>query len=80
MGFLGALRGIWGYVVIFRAAVSVFLFAGTLPDISSVSLGISTAVFWTPLGPYANVLGSVDGLSTGAAGAALDPIHIIKFS
>jgi hypothetical protein len=24
------LRGIWGYVVIFRAAVSVFLFAGVL--------------------------------------------------
>ena len=79
MGFLGALRGIWGYVVIFRAAVSVFLFAGALADISSFSLGISTAVFSTPLGPYANVLGSVDGLSTGGAGAALDPIHMLRF-
>jgi hypothetical protein len=28
MGFLGALRGIWDYVVIFRAAASVFFFLG----------------------------------------------------
>lgn len=63
--------------MIFRAAVSVFLFAGALPDISLLSLGISTAVFSTPLGPYANALGSVDALSTGGAAGALDPIHII---
>lgn len=59
--------------------MSVFLFAGALADISSLSLGISTAVFSTPLGPYANVLGSVDGLSTGAGAAALDPMHMFKF-
>ena len=83
MGFLGALRGIWDYVVIFRAAASVFFFLGIPGGLGSgaafLSLGISMAVFTTPLGPYENVLGSVDAVSTGGAGAGLDPIHIIEF-